>query len=275
MPATGSSGYHTQSLSIRLQADGFSFFVCDQHTNILVRGEHFSLAEGELLSDRLLLELSRPDYSHRALSQAYVLLTGPSTCVPLEEFRRDEAAAIYDFTLGRSPEHHRVAYTILPQLECVELFAVDTDVEEVVLQYFPTARFFSSRAMLMERLMLADADAGGDHVRLYICPEDAGYSIFAYADSRLRFANTFETAAEADALYFVLNVFQQLGLAAETDHVVMVAPRRERDQQLAKQLAGYVLHVDSLATTDLFPRVRLAAEPEVPVDLMALLLNRL
>jgi hypothetical protein len=36
-----------------------------------------------------------------------------------------------------------------------------------------------------------------------------------------------------------------------------------------------LLHIDTLTPADLFPRVPLAREKQVPVDLMALLLNRI
>ena len=106
-------------------------------------------------------ELSKPDYFNRQIDQAYVLICSPSTHVPLEEFRRDEAAALYGFTFaGEEMESLRVAYTIQPQLESVELYAIPRDVEETILQFYPTARFFASRAMLMERLLHFDEDAG-------------------------------------------------------------------------------------------------------------------
>ena len=276
MPVTGNKSYRPLCLSIRIHADGFSFFVSDQQTNTLVRGEHFKLEDNELLSDRLLLELGRPDYSNRQIDSAYVLVCSPSTLVPLEEFRRDEAVALYDFVFGHGDEAaRRVAYTILPQLETVELFTVPRDVEEAVLQYYPTARFFGSRAMLKERLLHVEEDADEQCRRLYVCAETEGYSLLAFEASRLLFANTFDVANVADALYYVLNVFQTLGMDVETDRLVFVASQSDRDKQLQTQAAEYVLHVDALAATDLFPHVRLAAETQMPLDLAALLLNRL
>ena len=99
MPATGNKSYHPLSLSIRIHADGFSFFVCDPQSSSLVRGEHFRRTESIPLAQQLTQELCRPDYFNRQMDQAYVLLCSPSIHVPLEEFRRDEAAALYNFTM--------------------------------------------------------------------------------------------------------------------------------------------------------------------------------
>ena len=117
MPETGNKPYHPLSLSIRIHADGFSFFVCDPQSSSLVRGEHFRRTESVPLAQQLTQELCRPDYFNRQMDQAYVLLCSPSIHVPLEEFRRDEAAALYNFTMTETNQDAvRVAYTILPQL---------------------------------------------------------------------------------------------------------------------------------------------------------------
>ena len=172
MPATGNKSYHPLTLSIRIFADGFSFFVCDPQTSSLVRGEHF-LKEKEPLAAHLQRELSRSDYNNRQIDQVYVLICTPSLHVPLEEFHRDEAASFYAFALAEQDMSRlRVAYTIQPDLESVEVYAVERDVEEAILQFFPTARFFASRALLMERFKRFEDTA--DALRLCFETEHAG-----------------------------------------------------------------------------------------------------
>jgi len=276
MPATGNKSYHPLSLSIRLRADGFSFFVCDLQTSSLIRGEHFLQSDSLSLADQLSRELSRPDYFNRQIDQCFVLVSTPSTRVPLEEFRREDAAALYEFTIASTDkDSHRVAYNILPQLECAELFAIPTEIEETILQFYPTARFFASRAILMERLLLLEEDQPQDSARLYLCPESEGFSLFAFDGRRLRFANTFQSAAVPDALYFILNVWKSLGLDALKDRLKIVAHEDGYDEELRTALAEYLLAIDILTPDDIFSRVPLAREKQVPLDLMALLLNRI
>jgi len=275
MPATGNKSYHPLSISIRLHADGFSFFVCDLQTSNLIRGEHFRLSEGVSLVEQLSQELSRPDYFNRQIDQCFVLVCSPSTHVPLEEFRRDEAAEFYGLTFSDfDAARQRVAYNILPHLEIVELYALSTDVEEVILQFYPTARFFASRAILMERLLLLEEDQSSEHARLYVCPEADAYSLYAFRQQHLVFANTFGVTNKPDALYFILNVWKQLELDALHDTLRILAPQEDRDSELQSALAEYIVHVDSLKSEDIFSHVPLASEKQVPLDLMALLLNR-
>lgn len=276
MPATGNKPYHPLSLSIRLHADGFSFFVCDLQNSSLIRGEHFRRTDNLSLADQLLQELCRPDYFNRQIDQCFVLLCGPSTHVPLEEFRRDEAAALYAYTFTTEDMSQlRVAYNILPQLECAEIYAVPRDVEEAILQFYPTARFFASRSILMERLLSREEDSKRQLPSLYVVSEAGAYTLCAFSDHHLRFANTFAVSAVPNALYFILNVWQQLQMDALQAHLVLLTDGSEQDQEVQHGLAEYILHVDTLTPTDLFPRVPLAREKQVPVDLMALLLNRI
>lgn len=293
MPATGNKSYHPLSLSIRLRADGFSFYVCDLQTSSLIRGEHFRLADSLSLAQQLSQELTRPDYFNRQIDQCFVLVCTPSTRVPLEEFHREEAAALYNLTFTPSDDtgKQRVAYNILPQLECAEIYAISSDVEEAILQFYPTARFFASRAILMERLLLLEEDQPQQQRRLYVCSEADGYSLYAFDERRLCFANTFHVASMPDALYFVLNVWKQLQLDQQKDSLKLLTSHETfvpggfstdksaqpdgRDEALRQALGEYLLNVEVLAPTDVFPRVPLAREKQVPVDLMALLLNRI
>lgn len=281
MPATGSKSYHPLSLSIRLRADGFSFFVCDTQSNSLIRGEHFRIDDGESVALRLQHELARSDYYNRQIEQAFVLVDTPSTHVPLEEFHRGEAADLYHFTFAQTDSQtQRVAYTILPELESVALYAIPRDVEEVILQYYPMARFFAARAMLTERLLHLHEDTADQAARLYVCLYDGRIDVIAFADSHLRFLNTFATNKPANIQYFVLNVWQMLGLDPENDRLVLISevPGTDAESTLTALQQGFALylrHTDTLTSDDLFPRVPLARERQLPLDLKALLLNRI
>ena len=289
MPATGrNKSYRLQSLSIRLHADGFSFFVCDPQTSTLIRGEHFVLNPGETLPGRLLAELERQEYYNNLIDQVFVLVCSPATRVPLEEFRRDEAETLYHFTIGdgeeaassgqKAAQRCKVIYTILPQLESVELYSIPTDVEEVILQHYPTARFFGAYAMLQERLLRYDTDnAETDTHTLYVCLDSMTMSTFAFSDGHLWVANNFGTknTSLSNTLYLLLNLWKNMKLDAEHDEMVLIAHTDYDAGTLKTSLEDYIRTVRLLAPKDLFAGAPLAAEKEVPLDLMALLLNRI
>lgn len=309
MPATGSKSFRPLSLSIRLRTDGFSFFVCDVQAPALVRGEHFltddtpeattpdaeaaaSTGGAGRLASRLAQALSRKEYFNSQIDQVYVLADGPFCHVPLEHFRRGEAATLYSCAVGAT-DGVRVGYNILPVLEVAVLYAIPAEVEETILQFYPTARFFASEAMLLERLAihaprLAADDGRGAALPLFVSVSEGGpsapdvlavYHFAADDPSReaplLRFANTFCVTTADDALYFILNVWHTLGLDGTTDELLLLGQTSPLLAQLRTALADYVVGLRHVAVGDLFPNVSLAREAEVPLDLMALLLNRL
>lgn len=246
-----------------------------------MRGEHFTLEQGQTLAQRLIAELSRPDYFNRQINQAYVMTDLPSTLLPLENFRREEAASVYRFAVGDAPQDARVSYTIMPHLETVEVFGIQPDVEEAILQFYPTARFFGTQAMLLERLMRHEAEtvADGDTTRrLYCLPSPL--RLYAIADGRIAFANSFDTASVADAVFFTLAVWKQLGLDAQTDTLQLLSSPLTKEgagdglSDLMHELAPYLANIAVLKPKELFANAPLSKEQQLPLPLMALLLNR-
>lgn len=270
MPATGSKTYRPLSLSIRLRADGFSFFVCDLQTAGLIRGEHFERDEVQF-HERLAKELARPEYLNPQIAQAYVLVDGPTTYVPLDHFRRDEANDIYRFTIRRTETDLSVGYTILPTLEVVELYALPREVEDIILQFHPTARFFARTAELLERLVHYQAPRPN---ALHLYQPDSG-TLFAAAIRGDAFcmANTYEVSSQADTLYFALNLWNTLGMNAATDSIVVIGHPTQKLKDLQNAIAEYLPDVSILTPEQLFPAVALTREKQVPLDLMSLLIR--
>ncbi len=258
-----------------------------------MRGEHFTLAQGQTLAQRLIVELSRPDYFNRQINQAYVMTDLPSTLLPLENFRREEAASVYRFAVGSAFQNVRVAYSIMPHLETVEVFGIQPDVEEAILQFYPTARFFGTQAMLLERLMRHETEtvATGDTSHRLYCLT-APLRLYAITDGRITFANSFDTASVADAAFFTLAVWKQLGLDALTDTLQLLAPHPSNPSNpstpsnpsnpstpstpsnLIQELAPYLANIAVLKPQELFVGAPLSKEQQLPLPLMALLLNR-
>lgn len=242
----------------------------------MLRGEHFTLDEGETVADKLMHELGRPDYFNSQIEQAFIVVDSPATLVPLEEFRRDETRAFYELTHKQADamNNKRAAYTIMPHLEMVEIYAIECDVEEAILQYYPTARFFGPRAMLMERLFQYNSQVDASEMQLYCHMQHNSCSLFAYNDNGILFANTFDAGSVADTTFFILNTWQQLQLNALEDTLVMFNDNYEPIQELQKELAAYLQNIETHQQSELFSNAPLSREQQVPLQLKALLLNR-
>jgi len=282
MPAIGNNHNITLTLSIRLSADGFCFFVSNPQDNSLIKAKRFVAKEGESLSDLLLRELGQPEFYNRNIDQVFVLTSAPSTRVPIEEFRREEAQTLYELVFNIPDiEKLHVGYNILPRLEAVELYSIPRDVEDTILQFYPTARFFGTNSMLLERLLhLEEEEEESTYQRLYLCFLPEQICLFKFEGGKLAFANGYQTSSIENMVYLILYAWKTLGLNAETDHLVFITNEASgssmsNSTRLSTRLTNFLAHIDSITPSMLFPRVPMAHEKELPFDLLALLLNRL
>lgn len=282
MPVTGNNHHITLTLSIRLSADGFCFYVCNPQDNSLIRSERFVLSPTEDMADRLQSELSKQEYFNRNIDQVFVLSCSPSTRIPIEEFKREEAQALYELTFSLTDiSQYHIIYNILPRLEAAELHRISRSVESIILQFYPTARFFGTNAMLLERLFHIEEEEKISEQRLYLCDLPEQFALFAFRDKRLIYANNFAKGTPNDSLYQILYAWKVLNMRAETDHLVIFsndtirANSLSQTSHLARLLSEYLAYIDPITPATLFPRVPLAYEKNIPVDLITLLLNRL
>lgn len=270
------------TLSIRLSADGFCFYVCNPQDNSLIRSERFTVSKEEEIAEKLQQELSRKEYFNRNIDQVFVLTCSPSTRVPMELFRREEAQALYELAFNVPDiQHYHIIYNILPRLEAIELYRIRRDIEDIILQFYPTARFFGTNAMLLERLLHIEEEASPSERRLYLCVLPEQLSLFHFHNGNLIFANNYPKSSINDTIYLILYTWKMLGLNAEADHLVTFTnelPSKfiaSEISHLVQSLSDYIAHIDSIMSAMLFPRIPLAHEKTIPLDLLTLLLNRL
>ena len=154
MQETGNNQSQTYNLSIRLHADGFSFYSYNPATTEPVAIEDYIYHEEESVAETLKKAIGQSAIvQKRNNSVVYGLVTGLSMQVPLECFRKEEAHALYRLTYAQE-KTGKTYYNILPHLEIAQIFTVDLEVERILSQYFPSIRFYHSHTMRLETLWL-------------------------------------------------------------------------------------------------------------------------
>ena len=103
---------------------------------------------------------------------------------------------------------------------------------------------------------------------LYGYFHDGSLDIFRFQHDRFRFYNRFTVEHAPDALYFLLYVWRQLGMDAETDHMVLVG-RQPAD--LSERMERHLRHVVTLQPTEEFMNAPASRIAEMPYDLLVLL----
>lgn len=233
MPVAGNKSIIEQELSIRIYSGGFSFSTPSGQKDVKVEaGESLAEALEEAFTNYSIL---RPDFDEVSVYANY-----PSTRIPLDEFRSEEAQAIYRLTFGtESLRGMNMHYEMLPALKIIEVFTLDAAIENIILQHYPHAIMHSYFGQLMNRMWTHDRRATKDERRLYASICDQQLFLFAYENGALRFANSFEAEKENDQLYFLLAVWKQLGMRQTKDCCVLI----DASDTLQEELTRYIKNI--------------------------------
>lgn len=234
MLETGNKRLIEQDLSIRIYSDGFSFSTPHSHKEVTAKkGESLKEAlEGAFKTNALL----RPDYD-----QVNVYADYPSTRIPLDEFRSEEAQALYRLTFGPdSLQGMKMHYEMLPALEVIEVFVINAEIEDIILHHYPHASLHSYFGQLMNRMWARDKRRQDDTRRLYAHYNGRQLFLFSYEQGQLRYANSFEANTISNQLYFLLYVWKQLEMRQTKDVCVLIG----KDKELTSALEQYIRNIE-------------------------------
>ena len=182
------------------------------------------------------MPVSPGDYPHIALERALtrerlmelqydeveMIVDAPTTRIPLEEFQREETEAIFYLTYPRLKQASvKVCYEILPYLEVVELFAVDSLLLNMVMQLFPEVQLHSWQGRILESTAKSEQKDISICRRMHVCRNSSGIFIYVLKKKGLHFACTYEVDNPTDALYFVLFTWKKLDFNAHEDLCIL------------------------------------------------------
>ncbi len=267
MQETGNNHDQPYSLSIRLHADGFSFYGYDPAMTRMAGVEDYVRREGENIAETLRRAIAQSAVTgkKKCPSAVYGLATGPAMQVPLECFRKEDVHALYRLTYDRE-KTGKTYYNILPHPEIAQIFTVDREVEHILGQCFPGTRFYHSHSMILEKLWLL---ARQDKQQLYAYFDEREIFVFGYREQRMRYANTFPADVAANAAYFILSVWKDLKLDVHEGECILLGDDDIKDDT-ARLLSRYLQNVTNAGAADIFRRFVPAQDRQVPFDLLAL-----
>lgn len=246
MQATGSnSPQTTYRLSIHALVDGFSVSVSDS------AGRQTQLAQqtvpdgdNQLKASMLRAALADSRVSSRTFTQVELVSHAPSTYVPVELFRRSDAASLYRLTfsnarVGNADIRHR----ILSGMDAVEVFALSQAVVQVVADLFPQAVLKGRAGQLIEQAAEADLKSGSVELCMHVCAEGRELHVCLLAGGQLRYACSYEAHSDADRIYFLMAVWRNLNLDAQKTRCLLSGGT----ETLKNELTNYILHVEVCA----------------------------
>jgi len=211
MQVTGSNLLNTYRLSIRLFSDGFSLSILFTSDNSLVQKEDVT-ADGRTPLYQLLEQaLKRPHLMEYTFQQVELLVLSPSTCVPLEYFRREEVFPLYNLTFpSLKVNKAEVHYQILPSLEVVELFSVNQELLRTVQDIYPDVEIVSLEGRAIENIANADRKKQDRSIHFYAMIAPKNLLVCCFKEQRLYYSSTFNVDNDGDRLYYIMGVWRSL-----------------------------------------------------------------
>lgn len=282
MLETGNNISSSQHLSIRIFADGFSFYIhtTDQR---LIGSRSFTWTKDKqedglqkpddrAQANRLQQVLADNKILPSAFSSVNILMATPSTRIPLDGFRKEEAEVLYRLVYPKS-KGQRILYNVLPYLEIVELFALEPALAELLTGMFPAAHFYGQHTLLLERLARR-TPAVASRKQLFVYADNSRMSVFALEGRSLHFANSYPATNLADITYFLLYIWKTLELQAETDECILLGNGIVPHQDIASSLRRYLRNVTVPSPSQLFNVTGIPTNLQPPpLDVYPLILN--
>ena len=244
MPVTGSNQIQ-YNLSIRISADGFSFFVTEASSGDLLHREDYQAQGTESVGQAFRQAIARPTITHQDFSEVRVVVDSDATSVPLAVFRDDTVDSAYQQVFSRADLlHNSVETTEITPLEVVELYTIPAEVCRLTLEFFPQATFCNVYAAVMQYVANFSQQRMLTEQPLFAYVYEDQLFVYSIHAGKLMFANKFPLENGQNALFFLLSVWKELGLDVHESFCFVGGGDETTVSRLAGEVRKYILHVE-------------------------------
>ena len=194
---------------------------------------------------------------------ARVLIDTPVLVIPADECDNEKAEQLYAYTYGED-KSVEVMTSMLESANVVVAFAVNRDLKLVLDDNFKMVTFLPLMLPVWQHLH-ADSYKSAKR-KMYAYLHGKTMELVSFRQNHIVFCNRFDTSMAADAVYYTLNAWQQLGMKPSDDLLDIIGTTATTDKYV--QMAGEF--VSNVAKRE--PSSLLAEEntQELPFDLLAL-----
>lgn len=243
MLVTGNNPSTAYRLSIRVFTGGFSLSTYQGDAEKPLEQEVVT-AEPTEMAAQLTAALSRPRFTNYSYSEVQLIICEASTRIPLEEFRRDEIAAIYRLTFTSSPYHEGdIRYEILKELEVAEIFPLSQEVEQAVRTVYPDVQIHSLQGSCLESDHALSNQPGRKPHCFFAHIQQDLLLVSLFHQGKLQFACSYPVKIDSDRLYFLLYAWKTLNLKNQQSQCVLSGA----SDKLISELSKYILYIDTCA----------------------------
>ncbi len=257
-----------RSLSIRVCTDGLSFCIYTPSDPVPYKYVVYKVKPTISLAANLKEALTNEPVLQDEYQRVNVLVTTPRfTTVPVAAFKSEEIVDVFNFNFPKEKSQH-VSYNVLRRSGLAIIFGLEKNVYQLIRDDFPRARFYASASTLIE--YFAEKSMFGSNKKFFVYLHESEMTIYVFDRGCLLFVNSYPVHTVDDCQYYILNVWQQLGLD-QLDDALFIVGDNDMRSQLAGKIGYFLSNVEMIDRREDFRHTITQGNKVIPYDLQTLL----
>jgi len=236
------SNYH---LSIQLGLDGFSFSILNPGSKKYIALKNYPniATNSEIINPDWIKSILKEDefLNRNYKSVAVLFVTCNSVMVPDPLFKKESLKDYFDFNLDL-PESQSIQSTKIERADSWSLFPVQTDILNILKDQFQNLNIFHQSAPFINNI-LSNFKNTDESTQTYVHLYGKFFDLVVFDKQKLQLYNCFSYRHVNDLLYYILYVFDQLKLPAEST-TLLLSGKVTRQSSFFENLRRYVKKVD-------------------------------
>ena len=237
----------SDTLSIRLSTDGFSFSISDaaKKTTTFNYPAHEDLP----LTANLKRALHEMKWPHGTFQHVNILMTDERfTLVPLDLFNCNMVEELFHYNFPKK-DNEQLSYNMVKQAGIVVLFGIDKTAYHFLQKQYPNANFYSHATSLIEYISRKNKQALSNRKRMYVYMHKGMLDVFCYNNDTLSFANSYKCNNRLDSIYYILYIWHTISFKQKEDELFLLGDMPEKEGILA-ELQKFISQVSIIDHTE-------------------------
>jgi hypothetical protein len=227
-------------MSLQVSPDNLSFCLLDSIRNKYILIRSFRPENNRRFGSEQIGELiSKDDFLNRRFKKIHIIMPSPKfTLVPAPLYdpgRKDEYFSFNHVTA----ESNIILNNKLPDPDSFLLFAVSKPLYELIRDIYPSVHPFHHLRVLFDHICRISKSAGDYYIHVHV--EADFFNLVIFNSNVLQFSNAFVYRNISDIMYFILNVFRNMGIKQE--ETIYLSGLTERFDDLYSNLSLYIRNI--------------------------------